>query len=375
MTGSITASNGFSGSINGIGNVSEFSASIDSRIINNQPIGYVTTSSFETYTSSVDTSITNLNTISASYLTFTQSYYSDSSSFSNRIDEVNNNLASGAAQYSIYDLDGFDIYNDNILNEFSSSNAAITSLSASVYSSDGTLLSLINGKLDTASFTTFSTSVDSRLDVLETTYATTGSNTFNGTQTITGSMYVSGDLIIQGSSSLQNITASQLTIETNIVQMATALPSVRYAGWTVVDSGSSGVSASMLWDSQTDDFIFTHRSSGSLTLDSSMFIYGPLNSGSLDSIVGVLPNRLTKGENNGGGHDHHITSSQISDDGTTVSIPGNLDVTGSQAFESFTILSNVGQNLNFANDAAAAIGGVPLYGLYRSGNFIMIRLT
>jgi hypothetical protein len=47
----------------------------------------------------------------------------------------------------------------------------------------------------------------------------------------------------------------------------------------------------------------------------------------LDNIGGILPNRLTKGQNND--HGHHITSSQIFDDGTTVSIPNNLQVTGS----------------------------------------------
>ena len=154
------------------------------------------------------------------------------------------------------------------------------------------------------------------------------SNTFTESQTISGSLYITQDLIVQGSSSIQNISSSQLNIGTNIVQMATSLPSVRYAGWSVVDSGSSGVSASMLWDSQTDEFIFTHKSAGSEILDSSMFIYGPLNTGSLDNIVGIIPNRLTKGESTND-HNHHITASQISDDGTTVSIPGNLQVTGS----------------------------------------------
>jgi hypothetical protein len=159
-------------------------------------------------------------------------------------------------------------------------------------------------------------------------YATTGSNTFYGTQVFTGSVYIANDLIVQGSSSIQYISASSVSIGTNIINLNTATPSIRYAGLSIIDSGSSGVSASLLWDSQTDDFIFTHRSSGSQTLDSSMFIYGPLNTGSLDNVVGVLSNRLTKGQNNGTGHDHHITSSQISDDGTTVSIPGALTVTG-----------------------------------------------
>ena len=42
---------------------------------------------------------------------------------------------------------------------------------------------------------------------------------------------------------------------------------------------------------------------------------------------------------------------------------------------STAILSQVSQSLEFANDTAAAAGGVPLGGLYRSGNFILIRLV
>ena len=39
------------------------------------------------------------------------------------------------------------------------------------------------------------------------------------------------------------------------------------------------------------------------------------------------------------------------------------------------ILSQVSSSLNFADDTAAATGGIPLGGLYRNGNFIVIRLT
>ena len=41
----------------------------------------------------------------------------------------------------------------------------------------------------------------------------------------------------------------------------------------------------------------------------------------------------------------------------------------------YVVLTQVSQSLNFVDDAAAAAGGVPLGGLYRNGNFIMIRLT
>ncbi|MFZ9219894.1 MAG: hypothetical protein ACO22Y_00160 [Sediminibacterium sp.] len=41
----------------------------------------------------------------------------------------------------------------------------------------------------------------------------------------------------------------------------------------------------------------------------------------------------------------------------------------------YVILSHVSQSLNYANDNAAALGGVPLGGLYRNGNFIQIRIS
>jgi hypothetical protein len=39
------------------------------------------------------------------------------------------------------------------------------------------------------------------------------------------------------------------------------------------------------------------------------------------------------------------------------------------------VLTQVSQSLNYADDAAAAAGGVPLGGLYRNGNFIAIRIV
>lgn len=43
--------------------------------------------------------------------------------------------------------------------------------------------------------------------------------------------------------------------------------------------------------------------------------------------------------------------------------------------ETTAILAHVSASLNFANDTAAAVGGVPLGGLYRNGNAIQIRLV
>jgi len=56
-------------------------------------------------------------------------------------------------------------------------------------------------------------------------------------------------------------------------------------------------------------------------------------------------------------------------------VSGSSSLTGSLIVSSFTTLASVSSSLNFADDTAAAAGGVPLGGLYRNGNFVMIRLT
>jgi hypothetical protein len=151
---------------------------------------------------------------------------------------------------------------------------------------------------------------------------TNSSNIFTGTQTITGSMYISGDMIVQGSSSLQNISASVVSIGTNIINLNNDTPAVRFGGISVFDSGSTAGTGSLFWDSENERWIY-QKSSGS-AYSGGMFISGPRNTGALGSEVGLTSNRLAVSV---GGD--HISSSQIYVDNDTVSIPGNLQVTGS----------------------------------------------
>ena len=82
--------------------------------------------------------------------------------------------------------------------------SSLSDLSASIFSTDGTQSSQINGKLDTSSFNTFSTSVDSRINAITgssidtSSFATTGSNTFVGNQTINGNVNITGSLTASG---------------------------------------------------------------------------------------------------------------------------------------------------------------------------------
>ena len=96
---------------------------------------------------------------------------------------------------------------------------------------------------------------------------------------------------------------------------------MRFGGIAVKDSGSlaTGLTGSLLWDSQNDVWIYSNPSGASY--DGGMLLTGPRNASGLGNEVGITTNYLSKGNGS-----HHMTSSQISDDGTTVTIPGRLSV-------------------------------------------------
>jgi hypothetical protein len=152
--------------------------------------------------------------------------------------------------------------------------------------------------------------------------ATTGSNTFIGNQTITGSLTITNNLNVLGSASITYISESTLNIGTNLITVNTLNPYVRFGGLAVIDSGSSPqVSGSILFDSQKDQFIFTHQSS---PLTSSVFLLGPETYNNLGNEIYLTQNRIPKGTGI-----EHLNDSNISDDGSIVSINSNTQVTGS----------------------------------------------
>jgi hypothetical protein len=153
-------------------------------------------------------------------------------------------------------------------------------------------------------------------------YATTGSNTFYGDQIITGSVFITQDLTVLGSSSIVFITSSQLDIATNIIKVNAANPAIRFGGLAVVDSGSSPqVSGSLLFDSTENEWIFIHQNQSSVT--SALLIMGPETYDDIGNEIHLTNNRLVKST-----VDEHIGDSNISDDGTTVKINSNTEITG-----------------------------------------------
>jgi hypothetical protein len=255
---------------------------------------HTSTASLNSYTASNNTNISDIHTSTASLNSFTSSI---NTTIKSKLDA--DSVISGSSQVTISNTTGYSA--------FSSSIAAIpNALSSSVAVTNA--------------------SQDSRLNSIEGvsgSYATTGSNIFQGNQIITGSLYISQDLIIAGSSSIQNISSSQLNIGDNIITVNAINPSVRFGGLAVIDSGSSPqVSGSMLFDSVNDQWLFIHQNQSAIT--SSVLLMGPATFDNLGSETYLTQNRIPKGSGI-----EHLNDSNITDTGTKVSINSNTEITGS----------------------------------------------
>ena len=193
----------------------------------------------------------------------------------------------------------------------------------------------MSGSIASASYA-LSSSYAANADLLDnrdsSTFANTGSNTFSGGQYLSSSFnptgfsttaslytdgglrvtkdaYISGTLYLNnvtvyGTQSVAYITSSQLNIASNLITVNTATPSVQFGGLAVYDSGSTGLTGSILWDSTNNRWIYSNPSGSSY--DGGMFISGPRNSSGLGNEVGTTSCALMMGQ---GGD--HITSSAI----------------------------------------------------------------
>jgi hypothetical protein len=186
-------------------------------------------------------------------------------------------------------------------------------------------------------------SYTSSINSLTSSLATTGSNTFIGTQIFSGSLFVQDNLVVQGSSSLQNITASAVSIGTNTVLLNTANPSVRYGGISVIDSGSaSGKSGSLYFDSTDDEWVFVHQ--GNVSVTSSIMITGPETYDNIGNEIRLTTNTIPKVQSG-----FHLYDSCITDNGDTIcfntptgSFSGKLGIGASNPRWALEICTNNG---------------------------------
>lgn len=327
---------------------------------------HTSTSSLNSFTSSINTTIKSkldsdgvISGSSQIILTGTTGYSAFSSSVSASIGALSGSIATTTSGLG----SSIDSLSSSVATTTSGLTSTITSLSSSVNSSIGSLSSSVatttNGLSSTitslsssvatttsgltSTITSLSSSVattnlnqDGRLTSIEGktgSYATTGSNVFQGNQTITGSLYVSQDLIIAGSSSIQHISSSVVNIADNIITVNAQNPSIRFGGLAVIDSGSSPqVSGSILFDSVNNQWLFVHQNQTTVT--SSVLLMGPETYNDIGNETYITANRLVKSTGI-----EHLTNSNISDDGTTVTILSNAIINGTISSTGTTLVS------------------------------------
>lgn len=268
-----------------------------------------------------------------------------------------------------------------------------------------------SGQTVTVAIPTGTVSSSTQVDVRNTTgiatIATTGSNTFSGVQTISNTTnstnFADGALIVQGgvgiaknvnisgslnvtglltvaSMSTQYVTSSQYNIGVSRVILNDD-DTLRFAGISVVDSGSTYGTGSLLWDSLNNRWIYE---ADDQAYNSAVIIAGPKNTGALGNEVGLTDHRVPVAH----GDDHidsrpesssirvdfpsrlthveaglvvtgSVTSSVgFSGDGSNLTgIVTNLNVTGSTSGTGTIALKTQGLIVSGTNGIAATVSG------------------
>ena len=311
------------------------------------------TTGYSTFSSSISSSVgslsgsiatttsglsSSIDSLSSSVATTTSGLTSTITSLSSSVSSSIGSLSSSVATTTSGISSTVSSLSSSVATTTSGLSSSIGSLSSSVATTTSGLSSSI-GSLSSSVATTTS-NIQSRATSIESktgSYATTGSNVFQGDQTITGSLYISQNLIIAGSSSIQNISSSVLNIADNIITVNAINPSVRFGGLAVIDSGSSPqVSGSMLFDSVNNQWLFVHQNQGTIT--SSVLLMGPETYNDLGNESYITANRLVKSTGI-----EHLAASNISDDGTTVTILSNTVINGTITSTGTTIVSGSSQ--------------------------------
>ncbi len=143
------------------------------------------------------------------------------------------------------------------------------------------------------------------------------SKNLNGDYTVTGSLTITQNLNVLGSSSITYVTASQLIVSSSTISVNVFEPAERFGGLKVYDSGSSDATASLLWDSLHNHWVYQNASGSNYS--GGMLLSGPRNTGSLGDEPNLISGRIVKSV---GGD--HIDISIISETGTTITVAGDL---------------------------------------------------
>jgi hypothetical protein len=305
------------------------------------------TTGYSTFSSSINSSVgnvvSNFNTFTSSYTTgsFTGSFKGDGSQLYNipstGITGLNlSRIASGSATASISPNNGLRINTNTEITGslIVSSGSAVFDAAlqltenSSLILNSGSNLYVYDGGIISGTFK------GNGALLTDLPYATTASNQFNGNQTITGSVVITQNLTVLGSSSLIYVTSSQLAVSSSTISVNVFEPAERFGGLKVYDSGSSSATASLLWDSLHNHWVYQNASGSNYS--GGMLIAGPRNTGSLGDEPTLTSGRIVKSV---GGD--HIDNSIMSETGTTINVGGNLNANSLTGSINFNNLTNI----------------------------------
>lgn len=167
------------------------------------------------------------------------------------------------------------------------------------------------------------------------TNITGGTLNVTGNTQLGGDLFVSGNLQILGGATSVVIQSQTVEIDDNIIRLNAFSPFERYAGFEVMDSGSVGMSASLVWDSLNDYWMFV-----SSTGESSKLI--GTTPGTYGSEISLTTNTIPKATGNSS-----IGNSLLTDNGTTLAYNTNK----------FTVTASDGATLIAGSVTLSSAGG------------------
>jgi hypothetical protein len=208
------------------------------------------------------------------------------------------------------------------------------------------------------------------------TLATTGSNTFTGVQTISNTTnstnYTEGALIVQGgvgitkdvnisgsltvdglltavSMSTQYVTSSQYTVGTSRIILNDD-DLVRFAGLSIVDSGSTAATASILWDSLNNHFIYETDDihNGNVDPHSALFIAGPETYEDIGNEIGLVEGRVPIATS-----DHNIDN-RVESSSIRIDFPSRL----THVEAGLVVTGSISSSVGFSGDGSGLTGVV-----------------
>ena len=273
---------------------------------------------FTSFSSSVDSRLDGLEGVtSENPLTFTDTSTIDFTRVGDEITaDVIGGVVSGSSGEQLtasLDLRYLEINGDNIFSGSSQIDVTQTTNYSSInqYSDDKVKL-----KLDADNVISGSDQLTGSLDSQYVTL--TGNQTIGGTKTF-------NDIVVNGTGSfayIESVEGSAKIIGDAYIVLNNDTPTERYAGIQVYDSGSTNTTASLEFDGQTNDWFYQYTNDGGVTDEFGAVLFGPEYS-TKGSPTYPTNNTIQKG--NGG---HHLLDSNITDDGSTITLGSNTHVNG-----------------------------------------------